>query len=114
VAQLVVNFMSDPARRGARDAARDPGGCGGGRLLRDYVDEMTLLRTFRDAAIALDPAATKKDEGSTMAPQSGVRKVSACFEASVAAAGCSMSSAVAAQLASRFKASCEGDSGSAV
>jgi hypothetical protein len=32
----------------------------------DYAGEMTLLRRFWDAAVALDPAAAARDEGSCM------------------------------------------------
>jgi SAM-dependent methyltransferase len=63
LAQLVVNFMTDAAagvgemrrvtRRGGTVAA----------AVWDYAGEMTLLRHFWDAAIALDPAAGKHDEG---------------------------------------------------
>jgi hypothetical protein len=49
----------------------------------------------------------------TLVDQSGVSTDSACSE-SLVAIGCSISSVVAAQLASRFRASCEGDPGSAV
>ena len=66
LAQLVVNFMSDPpagvremrrvTRRGGKVAA----------AVWDYAGEMTLLRRFWDAAIALDPAASDRDEGNCM------------------------------------------------
>ena len=32
----------------------------------DYAGEMTLLRRFWDAAVALDPAASERDEGRSM------------------------------------------------
>jgi SAM-dependent methyltransferase len=62
--QLVVNFMSD-AERGVRAmaAATRPGGAVGS-VVWDYKGEMTMLRTFWDAAVALDPEAL--DEGRTM------------------------------------------------
>jgi ubiquinone/menaquinone biosynthesis C-methylase UbiE len=62
LAQLVVNFMTDPpagvtemqrvTRRGGTVAA----------AVWDYAGEMTLLRRFWDAAIALDDAAADLDE----------------------------------------------------
>src|SRR4051794_9442207 len=66
LSQLVLNFLADPAagvgemRRVVRD---------GGTLAAavwDYAGEMTMLRTFWDAAIALDADAASADEGRTM------------------------------------------------
>ena len=66
LAQLAVNFMSDPpagvgemrrvTRRGGAVAA----------AVWDYAGEMTLLRAFWDAAVAQDPVAADRDEGRTM------------------------------------------------
>jgi SAM-dependent methyltransferase len=66
LAQLVVNFMSDPpagvremrrvTRRGGTVAA----------AVWDYAGEMRLLRRFWDAATAEDPAAADRDEGRCM------------------------------------------------
>lgn len=66
LAQLVVNFMTDPVagvlemrrvtRRGGTVSA----------AVWDYAGEMTLLRRFWDAAVALDPSATDLDEGRCM------------------------------------------------
>lgn len=67
LAQLVVNFMTD-ARAGVQEMARVT--CPGGTVsaaVWDYAGEMTILRRFWDAAIALDAAATDRDEGRTMA-----------------------------------------------
>ena len=64
LAQLVVNFMAD-APAGVREMRRVTRR--GGHVsaaVWDYVGEMTLLRTFWDAATALDPAAADRDEGS--------------------------------------------------
>ncbi len=65
-AQLVVNFMSDPLG-GVREMRRvtRPGGTVVAAVW-DYAGEMTLLRRFWDAAIALDPDAADRDEGRCM------------------------------------------------
>ncbi|MET1231283.1 MAG: class I SAM-dependent methyltransferase [Candidatus Limnocylindrales bacterium] len=62
MSQLVVNFMTDPERgvREMRRVARHVvAGC-----VWDYADGMTMLRTFFDAALELDPDAP--DEARTM------------------------------------------------
>ena len=66
LAQLVVNFMSDPPA-GVREMARvtRTGGAVTAAVW-DYAGEMTLLRRFWDAALALDPAAADLDEGRSM------------------------------------------------
>ena len=64
LAQLVVNFLADP-ERGVRELVRVTrhagvvAGC-----VWDYRGEMTMLRTFWDAAAALDSEAA--DEGASM------------------------------------------------
>jgi SAM-dependent methyltransferase len=67
LAQLVVNFMTD-ARAGVGEMLRvtRPGGVVGAAVW-DYAGEMTLLRRFWDAAVALDPSAAALDEGASMA-----------------------------------------------
>jgi SAM-dependent methyltransferase len=66
LAQLAVNFMSDPGTgvREMRRVAR-PGGVVAG-CVWDYAGEMTLLRTFWDAARTVDPASAQLDEGVVM------------------------------------------------
>jgi SAM-dependent methyltransferase len=66
LAQLVVNFMSD-APAGVHEMLRvtRPGGTVAA-CVWDYAGQMTLLRTFWDAATALDPAAKDLDEGVSM------------------------------------------------
>jgi SAM-dependent methyltransferase len=66
LSQLVLNFMADPAagvgemRRVARDGATITA------AVWDYADQMTLLRTFWDAATSLDADAAGSDEGRRM------------------------------------------------
>jgi ubiquinone/menaquinone biosynthesis C-methylase UbiE len=55
LSQLVVNFLTDP-EQGLREMSRvtRPGGVVAG-CVWDYGGEMTMVRTFWDAATALDP-----------------------------------------------------------
>jgi SAM-dependent methyltransferase len=66
LAQLVVSFMTDPAT-GVREMRRvtRPDGTVSAAVW-DYAGEMTLLRRFWDAAVALDPSAADRDEGRCM------------------------------------------------
>jgi SAM-dependent methyltransferase len=66
LAQLVVNFMADPLA-GVREMARVTrvGGTVAAAVW-DYAGGMVLLRRFWDAAVALDPAAERLDEGRSM------------------------------------------------
>lgn len=66
LAQLVVNFMSDPrAGVGEMRRATRPGGIVAAAVW-DYAGEMTLLRRYWDAAVRLDPDAADRDEGRSM------------------------------------------------
>jgi ubiquinone/menaquinone biosynthesis C-methylase UbiE len=67
LSQLVVNFLTDPDQ-GLREMSRvtRPGGTVAG-CVWDYGDGMTMLRTFWEAAAALDPErATPRMESHTM------------------------------------------------
>jgi SAM-dependent methyltransferase len=66
LAQLVVNFMTDPPA-GVREMRRVTRGGGTvAAAIWDYAGQMTLLRRFWDAAVALDPSAADRDEGRSM------------------------------------------------
>jgi SAM-dependent methyltransferase len=66
LAQLVVNFMSDPpVGVGEMRRVTRPGGTVAAAVW-DYAGEMTLLRRFWDAAVSLDPHASDRDEGRSM------------------------------------------------
>jgi SAM-dependent methyltransferase len=66
LAQLVVNFMTDPAA-GVREMRRVTRAGGTvSAAVWDYAGEMTLLRRFWDAAVALDQSAADLDEGRSM------------------------------------------------
>ena len=66
LSQLVVNFMADaPAGVAEMRRVTRPGGALTSATW-DYAEGMTLIRTFFDAAIALDPAAAEHDEGRRM------------------------------------------------
>jgi ubiquinone/menaquinone biosynthesis C-methylase UbiE len=66
LAQLVVNFMTDPqAGVGEMERVTRPGGTVAAAVW-DYAGEMTLLRRFWDAAVAVDPSAEDRDEGRCM------------------------------------------------
>jgi SAM-dependent methyltransferase len=67
LSQLVVNFMSDPVA-GVSEMRRVTTPLGTvAAAVWDYAGEMTLLRRFWDAAVALDPASETLDEGRSMA-----------------------------------------------
>src|SRR5207244_13110877 len=63
VAGLVLNFVPQPERAAAEmRRVVAPGGTVGAYVW-DYAEKMELMRYFWDAAVALDPAARKLDEG---------------------------------------------------
>jgi SAM-dependent methyltransferase len=66
LSQLVVNFMADPLAgvRQMRRVTRPSGAVAA--CVWDYAGEMTLLRVFWDAAVALDASAAPLDEGVSM------------------------------------------------
>ena len=66
LSQLVVNFIGDP-EQGVREMARVTR-CGGtvGACVWDYAGEMTLLRTFWDAAHEVEPERAAVADESTM------------------------------------------------
>ena len=62
LAQLVVNFMDDPhAGVGEMSRVTRPGGAVAGAVW-DYGGGMTLLRSFWDAAVAVNPSDGQRDE----------------------------------------------------
>jgi SAM-dependent methyltransferase len=63
VSGLVLNFVPDAAQAAAEMARVARPGGEVAIYLWDYADKMEMMRTFWDAAIALDPAAIEKDEG---------------------------------------------------
>jgi ubiquinone/menaquinone biosynthesis C-methylase UbiE len=66
LAQLVLNFMTDPpAGLNEMQRVTRPGGTVAAAVW-DYAGEMTLLRRFWDSAVALDPFAADRDEGRCM------------------------------------------------
>ena len=76
--QLVVNFLSDAPRGVAEMARVARPGTTVAACVWDYAGEMTLLRTFWDAAIALDPERARPlDEGSRMphCSEAGLREL---------------------------------------
>jgi ubiquinone/menaquinone biosynthesis C-methylase UbiE len=66
LAQLVVNFMND-APAGVHEMSRvtQRGGTVAAAVW-DYAGQMTVLRRFWDAAVALEPTAADLDEGRSM------------------------------------------------
>jgi ubiquinone/menaquinone biosynthesis C-methylase UbiE len=66
LAQLVVNFMSDPDRGVAEMRRVTRRGGTVAAAVWDYAGEMTLLRRFWDAAVVVDPSAAEHDEGRSM------------------------------------------------
>jgi SAM-dependent methyltransferase len=63
LAQLVVNFMKD-AKAGGREMCRVARAGGSvSAAVWDYAGEMTMLRRFWDAVVAVDPTAADRDEG---------------------------------------------------
>jgi SAM-dependent methyltransferase len=68
VSGLVLNFVPHPERMVAEMArVVRPGGVVA-LYVWDYAGEMQLMRRFWDAAVALDPVATERDEGRRVPP----------------------------------------------
>jgi SAM-dependent methyltransferase len=66
LAQLALNFMTDPPA-GVREMRRVVRAGGVVAVaVWDYVGEMTLLRAFWDTVAATDPAGAEHDEGASM------------------------------------------------
>ena len=63
VCGLVLNFVPDAAAGMSEMARVTRGGGVIGGYVWDYAGKMELMRYFWDAAVALDPAAAKLDEG---------------------------------------------------
>jgi SAM-dependent methyltransferase len=63
VSGLVLNFVPDPARAVAEMARVARTGAAVALYVWDYAGQMQLMRSFWDAATALDPAAAELDEG---------------------------------------------------
>jgi SAM-dependent methyltransferase len=77
---LVLNFVPDPAAAMAQLVrVLRPGGVAA-CYLWDYAGGMELIRTFWDAAIALDPSAAVFDEGRRFAGICAPRPLAALFD----------------------------------
>lgn len=63
VSGLALNFVPDPGRAVAEFARVTEAGGVVAAYVWDYAEGMAMLRTFWDAAVALDPAAAALDEG---------------------------------------------------
>ncbi len=63
VSGLVLNFVPDPGAALAEMARVTRSGGTVAAYVWDYADGMGLMRAFWDAAVALDPAAARLDEG---------------------------------------------------
>lgn len=63
VAGLVINFVPDMARAVAEMVRVTRKGGTAATYVWDYAGEMQMMRRFWDAAVALDPDASDKDEG---------------------------------------------------
>ena len=66
LAQLVVNFMTDPLAGVSEMRRVTRAGGTVAAAVWDYAGEMTVLRRFWDAAVAIDPGAAELDEGRCM------------------------------------------------
>ncbi|GAA3395742.1 class I SAM-dependent methyltransferase [Cryptosporangium minutisporangium] len=62
VSGLALNFVPDPRRAVAEFARVTVGGGTVAAYVWDYADRMTMIRTFWDAAVGLDPDAAPQDE----------------------------------------------------
>jgi SAM-dependent methyltransferase len=62
VSGLALNFVPDPGRAVAEFARVTPPGGMAAAYVWDYAEGMAMMRYFWDTAVAIDPAATERDE----------------------------------------------------
>ena len=88
VSGLVLNFVADPARAVAEMRRVTRAGGTVAAYVWDYAERMQLMRYFWDAAVTLDPAAARLDEGPRF-PICRPDQLEACFRAAQLSDVCS-------------------------